>query len=309
MPRTWVDRVVEKPRTFTMQNNADGTVTLIPAPGAVTQAGTPVNAANLNGIESELAAKLTTLKGTVTKAIFQDANYPQAYTGSFNTDGTTWGTPNDAAGQYYTVDYIPNHSGVAGYGTQILTCYFGTNVGNIFYRYHNGTAWGAWKSLSFKGEDLPLTGGTLAGTLYTKGSNGSIAVAEQGDPGIEVRSLGVQSAAYMNFHRPGDFAVRFGLDIDNVLKIGGWSNGAYAYRIIDAREYDLMNDLKGTQQFPTIVSGRVTQILHKNSQDHVLRADYFDYSVANQITEKRFLWTGQEITFRYHLDTLRTEVW
>lgn len=50
----WTDRVVQKPRTYTMQNNSDGTVTLTPAPGTVTQAGTPVNAANLNKIENEL---------------------------------------------------------------------------------------------------------------------------------------------------------------------------------------------------------------------------------------------------------------
>jgi len=52
--RLWKDRVVEKPRTFTIQNNPDGTVTLIPAPGVIAEAGTPVNAANLNGLEDDL---------------------------------------------------------------------------------------------------------------------------------------------------------------------------------------------------------------------------------------------------------------
>ena len=52
--RFWKDRVVEKPRTYNIQNNPDGTVTLIPAPGAILEAGTPVNAANLNGLEEDL---------------------------------------------------------------------------------------------------------------------------------------------------------------------------------------------------------------------------------------------------------------
>lgn len=48
---TWKDRLVERPNTFEVQENPDGTITLIPTPGTVTQAGTPVNATNLNKIE------------------------------------------------------------------------------------------------------------------------------------------------------------------------------------------------------------------------------------------------------------------
>lgn len=54
MARVWQDRIVQNPRTFTVQNNADGTITLIPSPGAVAQAGTPVNATMLNGIETDI---------------------------------------------------------------------------------------------------------------------------------------------------------------------------------------------------------------------------------------------------------------
>ncbi len=48
---TWKDRLVERPNTFEVQENLDGTITLIPTHGTVTQAGTPVNATNLNKIE------------------------------------------------------------------------------------------------------------------------------------------------------------------------------------------------------------------------------------------------------------------
>lgn len=44
------DRVVERPNTYTRLDNADGTITLIPVTGAVSEAGTPLNAATMNGI-------------------------------------------------------------------------------------------------------------------------------------------------------------------------------------------------------------------------------------------------------------------
>lgn len=55
-PTVWKDRIVERPRTFQVQNNPDGTITLIPAPGTVVQEGTPVNATNLNKLEQGLAS-------------------------------------------------------------------------------------------------------------------------------------------------------------------------------------------------------------------------------------------------------------
>lgn len=58
-PTTWSDRVVDKPRTFNFQNNADGTTTLIPASGTVYTAGTPVNAANMNNIEEGIQDRAT----------------------------------------------------------------------------------------------------------------------------------------------------------------------------------------------------------------------------------------------------------
>jgi hypothetical protein len=53
-PTTWKDRVVEHPRTYTIQDNGDGTITLTPAPGTVYEPGTPVSAPNMNKIEQGL---------------------------------------------------------------------------------------------------------------------------------------------------------------------------------------------------------------------------------------------------------------
>ena len=53
-PIGFKDKVVERPRTYFLQENPDGSFTLIPAPGEVYEEGTPLNAANLNKLEQGL---------------------------------------------------------------------------------------------------------------------------------------------------------------------------------------------------------------------------------------------------------------
>lgn len=52
-PTPWKDRAVDKPLTYTLQTNADGTTTLIPAEGTISEVGTPLTAANLNNLERQ----------------------------------------------------------------------------------------------------------------------------------------------------------------------------------------------------------------------------------------------------------------
>lgn len=47
----WQDHVVERPRTYTVVDNGDGSKTYTPAPGATLQQGTPMSATNLNKLE------------------------------------------------------------------------------------------------------------------------------------------------------------------------------------------------------------------------------------------------------------------
>lgn len=47
---------VEKPRTYAMTDNQDGTVTLVDSFGVVTEAGTPIDATNMNHIEDGIVA-------------------------------------------------------------------------------------------------------------------------------------------------------------------------------------------------------------------------------------------------------------
>lgn len=57
----WKNRIVQKPGTYTMISNGDGTITLNAAEGTIVEAGTPVNAENMNKIENALVAHETSL--------------------------------------------------------------------------------------------------------------------------------------------------------------------------------------------------------------------------------------------------------
>ena len=54
-PTTWKNRLVENPKTFQLQQNANGTVTLIPQEGLILEEGTPINAGAMNKIEQGIA--------------------------------------------------------------------------------------------------------------------------------------------------------------------------------------------------------------------------------------------------------------
>lgn len=47
----FLDQEVERPRTYEMQQNTDGTVTLVDSFGIITEIGTPINRDNMNHIE------------------------------------------------------------------------------------------------------------------------------------------------------------------------------------------------------------------------------------------------------------------
>lgn len=64
----WSERIVERPLTFVMQENQDGTITLIPSEGTVVQSGTPITADNLNKLEDAIAGYETVADTKLDKA-------------------------------------------------------------------------------------------------------------------------------------------------------------------------------------------------------------------------------------------------
>lgn len=93
----WKDKVVEKPRTFTIQENPDGTVTLIPDEGTVYEVGTPVNAANMNKIEQGIEEVTTYTNEQLGKVSYYQTTEP-----ADKTQGKTWFNPD--TGQLYVAN-------------------------------------------------------------------------------------------------------------------------------------------------------------------------------------------------------------
>ena len=92
-PTAWVNREVEKPRTYTMVDNGDGTITLTPSEGTIFSAGTPIDAVTMNKFENGLAtesaridslnnliqADFTSGTGNGTPTLVVDLTFPKAF--------------------------------------------------------------------------------------------------------------------------------------------------------------------------------------------------------------------------------------
>ena len=73
-------------------------------------------------------------------------------------------------------------------------------------------------------------GYTWTGINYFQTNNGGQAVNNSNSAKLQAYSSGGNSA-FMSFHRGGYYAVNFGLDDDNVMRIGGWSAGANRWQL------------------------------------------------------------------------------
>ena len=91
--------------------------------------------------------------------------------------------------------------------------------------YGGGTDAIVLDSANYSSYALPLSGGTVTGPTYFRSNPGNgVYLASVAGPPLQAYSND-GGAAYMSFHRSGAYAVNFGLDPDNVLRIGGWSAG------------------------------------------------------------------------------------
>ncbi len=80
--------------------------------------------------------------------------------------------------------------------------------------------------------------GNITATIPTLGYTLSAAtISYGGQAGPQILGQG-GSGSIISFHRPGAYAVNFGLDTDNILKVGGWSMGAVAYPILHSNNYN-----------------------------------------------------------------------
>lgn len=93
----WKDQNVENPRTYSVRDNGDSTVTLMDAFGTVTELGTPVNAENMNKIENGIA-----------NAVDKDSN--QTITGTKVFKGASPIKLEKAGGTYTEVQFTSDGS-------------------------------------------------------------------------------------------------------------------------------------------------------------------------------------------------------
>lgn len=143
-----------------------------------------------------------------------------------NSSITVNGTPVNL-GDSLSVGTVTSVSGSGSYGGLSLSGTV-TSSGNITL---GGTPTGTWP-IDISGNAASATDAmNLTGTAGTCGySTAGATISYTGSGGPQVMGS-TTNAAMLSFHRSGAYAVNFGLDTDNVLKVGGWSMGAVAYPI------------------------------------------------------------------------------
>lgn len=162
----------------------------------------------------------------------------------------------------------------------------------------DGNAYAYTTGLSLTAYETPLCIVLIA----TANSTGTVTINCDGLGAIPVKSAnGLDVLLYSGGIYMFWYSVTSGIFVSDVA--GDFQNQMNTISTND----ELRQDIKGTIQYPTIVNGQVTQILHQSGTT-VIRSDVFTYA-TNLITEVRtIIATGQTLTFKYHLDTLETEV-
>lgn len=95
----FINRVVERPRTYTVTNNGDGTVTLTPEPGEIVSEGVPFNAQNMNVLDkgvNDCAVAINEMGGDITEL--------QGRVKSFTATIPATGWTSQSSGAYYTIN-------------------------------------------------------------------------------------------------------------------------------------------------------------------------------------------------------------
>ncbi len=102
---------------------------------------------------------------------------------------------------------------------------------NWYLRSGVNTSWNPTRAILHAGNytsySPPYSGGTLSGAWYfaSAGNTGT-----NSSPPLQAYTTG-SNGAWMSFHRGGSYAVNFGLDSDNVMRIGGWSAAANRWQL------------------------------------------------------------------------------
>lgn len=238
--------------TFTVTSNATNanTGSTIVARDASGNFSAGTITATLSG-NASTATNSTQLGGVAASNYFRvDGSYPNADM-NVPVEGF-WHVASNAAnlpdGAQYGHRWDYDH---AGDGNWIAQFYSPTSGdAGLWFRQRRGGTWQTWRkfldSTTFNSYSPTLTGGNASGTWGISISGdltktaptigytvSGAAVSYGGHAGPQILGQG-GSGAIITFHRPGAYAINLGLDTDNQVKIGGWSFGAAAYKIVTA---------------------------------------------------------------------------
>ncbi|HGT1775964.1 TPA: pyocin knob domain-containing protein [Pseudomonas aeruginosa] len=100
--------------------------------------------------------------------------------------------------------------------------------------------WGPWNFDPATKVDLNAANATNGNMIFSRIAGTGSGIASSGRVGAISLQNGATAgaAAAVTFERGGGFFVNFGLDTDNVLKVGGGNMGANAYPVIHAGNYN-----------------------------------------------------------------------
>lgn len=132
----------------------------------------------------------------------------------------------DCTLRYLFSSYVHSPDDVSTGALTYLMGKFGDN-------YHR-SATAATVATFLNGSTMNIVGWSTSSPYYNAGT-----IAGGGGAATHFQFMGnTSSAAGFSLHRAGAYAVNFGLDTDNQLKVGGWSMGNVSYPILHSGNYN-----------------------------------------------------------------------
>ena len=185
---------------------------------------------------------LTSAGASITGAITASGNIIGGYVYGSYFNASAGGSENPTIGQVWTQSTGDNYlrkSTPAHFISQ-LALLTTSNYTSYSPSLTGGSASGTWGITATSATNVT---GTAALLGYSQG--GAVSYAGTGGPQV----MGdTSNAAMLSFHRSAAYAVNFGLDTDNQLKIGGWSlGGGVSYVMLNSNNY--------TSYSPTLTGG------------------------------------------------------
>ncbi|QIL80815.1 tail fiber domain-containing protein [Diaphorobacter sp. HDW4A] len=119
---------------------------------------------------------------------------------------------------------------------------------------------------------MPKAGGAFTGSITTASNVGAVT----GAGGSKLQAMGdASNAAMISFHRASAYAINFGLDTDNAIRIGGWSQGTGVARWTLDASGNMTSSSNVTAYSDARLKTNVVPVLNALARIRDLRGVYF----------------------------------